>query len=146
MNFAKQLKELQTKVDDTFLPCAIYCAKSGNLQDSLLRDFNPEKHTSHFTSSEKCWTNDKLGFKWLEKMSPVMYALCISLQLTLRRSHMCCGQVMERIAIPLHRGIGRQRKFSVAVMTGGFYGLMATAVISLTSSRRIHVTAGTRIE
>jgi hypothetical protein len=66
MNFAKQLKELQTKVDDTFLPCAIYCAKSGNLQDSLLRDFNPEKHTSHFTSSEKGWTNDKLGFKWLE--------------------------------------------------------------------------------
>ena len=53
--------------DGTFIPpCVIYCAKSGNLQDSWLHDFDPEEHTCHFASSEKGWTNDKLGLKWLE--------------------------------------------------------------------------------
>jgi hypothetical protein len=47
-------------------PCIIYSAKSGNLQTSWLEDFKPEEHTCYFASSEKGWTNDQLGLKWLE--------------------------------------------------------------------------------
>ena len=53
--------------DGEFLPPAIiYSATTGNLQTSWLEDFNPDEHTVHFASSEKGWTNDQLGFKWLE--------------------------------------------------------------------------------
>lgn len=53
--------------DGTYIPpCIIYCAKTGNLQTSWLEDFKPAEHICHFASSEKGWTNDRLGFKWLE--------------------------------------------------------------------------------
>jgi uncharacterized protein YndB with AHSA1/START domain len=53
--------------DGKYLPPAIiYSATTGNLQTSWLEDFDPEKHTVYFASSEKGWTNDQLGFKWLE--------------------------------------------------------------------------------
>ena len=47
-------------------PCIIYSAKTGNLQTSWIEDFDPKEHTCHFASTEKGWTNDALGFKWLE--------------------------------------------------------------------------------
>jgi uncharacterized protein YndB with AHSA1/START domain len=50
-----------------YLPSAIiYSATTGNLQTSWLEDFNPDEHTVYFASSEKGWTNDQLGFRWLE--------------------------------------------------------------------------------
>lgn len=53
--------------DGSYLPpSVIYSAKTGNLQTTWLEDFDPKEHTCHFASSEKGWTNDKLGFKWLE--------------------------------------------------------------------------------
>lgn len=53
--------------DGSYLPPSIiYSAKTGNLQTTWLEDFDPKEHTCHFASSEKGWTNDKLGFKWLE--------------------------------------------------------------------------------
>ena len=51
---------------DYIPPCIIYSATTGNLQTSWLEDFNTEEHTCHFASSEKGWTNNELGFKWLE--------------------------------------------------------------------------------
>jgi hypothetical protein len=47
-------------------PCIIYSARSGNLQTSWLDDFDPEEHICYFASSEKGWTNDKLGLNWLD--------------------------------------------------------------------------------
>ena len=47
-------------------PAVINSMTTGNLQTSWLEDFNPKKHEVYFASSEKGWTNDKLGFKWLE--------------------------------------------------------------------------------
>ena len=53
--------------DGKYLPSAIiYSATTGNLQISWLEDFDSEKHTVYFASSEKGCTNDQLGFKWLE--------------------------------------------------------------------------------
>ena len=53
--------------DGEYLPPAIiYSTMTGNLQMSWLEDFDPKKHTVYFTSSEKGWTNDQLGLKWLE--------------------------------------------------------------------------------
>ena len=47
-------------------PALIYQASSGNLQDSWLQDFDSDNDVVHFASSEKGWTNDELGFRWLE--------------------------------------------------------------------------------
>ena len=47
-------------------PAIIYSATTGNLQTSWLEDFDSDEHAVHFASSEKGWTNDQLGFKWLE--------------------------------------------------------------------------------
>ena len=47
-------------------PAIIYSATTGNLQTSWLEDFDPEKYTVYFASSEKGWTNNQLGLKWLE--------------------------------------------------------------------------------
>ena len=53
--------------DGEYLPPAvIYSATTGNLQTSWLEDFNTKKHEVYFASSEKGWTNNKLGYKWLE--------------------------------------------------------------------------------
>ena len=52
--------------DKTALPPSIiYSAKSGNVQDTWLDDWEPEKDTAYFVSSESGWTNDELGFTWL---------------------------------------------------------------------------------
>jgi hypothetical protein len=46
-------------------PALIYMAKSGNLQDSWLQDFDPNQHRCFFTASESGWTNNEVGFDWL---------------------------------------------------------------------------------
>jgi DDE superfamily endonuclease/Tc5 transposase DNA-binding domain len=46
-------------------PGLIYMAKSGNLQDSWLQDFNPKEHACFFAASDSGWTNNELGFQWL---------------------------------------------------------------------------------
>jgi hypothetical protein len=54
--------------DGTALPPAlIYAAKSGNLQDSWLQDFEAEKaeNRCYFGASETGWTNNEFGLEWL---------------------------------------------------------------------------------
>merc|ERR1712070_161628 len=52
--------------DGTRLPPAlIYKAVSCNLQDTWLKDFEPEEHDCHFASSPNGWTSDELGYSWL---------------------------------------------------------------------------------
>ena len=46
-------------------PALIYKAISGNLQDTWLDDFEPDKHDCHFASSPNGWTSDELGYSWL---------------------------------------------------------------------------------
>ncbi|EEA22190.1 pogo transposable element, putative [Talaromyces marneffei ATCC 18224] len=46
-------------------PALIYMAKSGNLQDSWLQDFDAEQHRCFFATSESGWTNNEVGFAWL---------------------------------------------------------------------------------
>ncbi|MFL6546931.1 MAG: hypothetical protein ACJ8LM_17345 [Candidatus Udaeobacter sp.] len=54
-------------MDGTFLPPGlIYQALSGNIQDTWLDDFNPEKQSASFSSSPSGWTNDVLGLSWLQ--------------------------------------------------------------------------------
>jgi hypothetical protein len=51
--------------DGTALPPAlIYAAKSGNLQDSWLQDFEAENRC-YFGASETGWTNNEFGLEWL---------------------------------------------------------------------------------
>jgi hypothetical protein len=47
-------------------PALIYQAVTGNLQDSWLQDFDSTKHAAFFASSPTGWTNDELGYRWLE--------------------------------------------------------------------------------
>jgi hypothetical protein len=49
-------------------PSIIYQALSGNIQDTWLDDFEPEAHCCHFTASASGWTNEDLGFHWLESV------------------------------------------------------------------------------
>jgi hypothetical protein len=52
--------------DRTFLPpSTIYQAVSGNVQDTWVDEFNPQKQIAHFTSTTCGWTNEELGFSWL---------------------------------------------------------------------------------
>ena len=46
-------------------PGLIYQAVSGNLQDTWLQDFDPEKYKCFFTLSPRGWTNNNLGYSWL---------------------------------------------------------------------------------
>lgn len=46
-------------------PALIYAAKSGNLQDSWLQDFETT-HTCYFGASETGWTNNEFGLAWLQ--------------------------------------------------------------------------------
>lgn len=53
-------------MDGSYLPpSVIYQATSGNLQDTWLDEFDPQKDEAYFTSSPTGWTNDELGFSWL---------------------------------------------------------------------------------
>ncbi|EED15568.1 pogo transposable element, putative [Talaromyces stipitatus ATCC 10500] len=46
-------------------PSLIYMAKSGNIQDSWLQDFNPKEQRCFFAVSESGWTNNEIGYQWL---------------------------------------------------------------------------------
>ncbi|KAL3707102.1 hypothetical protein TMatcc_008115 [Talaromyces marneffei ATCC 18224] len=46
-------------------PALIYLAKSGNVQDSWLQDFDPSEQRYFFAASESGWTNSDLGYRWL---------------------------------------------------------------------------------
>lgn len=50
----------------TLPPSLIYQGTSGDLQDSWLEDFDASSQLAYFTVSPKGWTNDQLGFSWLE--------------------------------------------------------------------------------
>ena len=53
--------------DGTHIPPAlIYQSESGDLQHSWLQDFDSEKESAYFASSEKGWSNEVLGLQWLE--------------------------------------------------------------------------------
>jgi hypothetical protein len=43
-------------------------AKSGNIQDAWLNDFDPQQHQCFFASSPTGWTNDELGYQWLVRI------------------------------------------------------------------------------
>ena len=49
-------------------PSIINQADSGNLQDTWLDGFDPKEHACFFTSSHTGWTNEELGYSWLEKV------------------------------------------------------------------------------
>lgn len=51
-------------MDGSYLPPSIiYQARTNNIQDSWLEDFNNEE--AYFTSSPTGWTNDSVGMSWL---------------------------------------------------------------------------------
>jgi hypothetical protein len=53
--------------DGTALPPAlIYQGTSSDLQDTWLEDFDHSSDRAYFTTSEKGWTNEELGMKWLQ--------------------------------------------------------------------------------
>jgi hypothetical protein len=53
--------------DGTAIPPAlIYQGTSGDLQDTWLEDFDHSSDQAYFATSEKGWTNEDLGMKWLE--------------------------------------------------------------------------------
>lgn len=49
-------------------PVIIYAAKSGNLQNNWLQDFDVKEHDCFFASSPSGWTNHELGFEYLTKI------------------------------------------------------------------------------
>ena len=49
-------------------PSLIYQAASGNIQDTWLQDFEPERHMSFFTSSPTGWTSYDIGLAWLQQV------------------------------------------------------------------------------
>lgn len=56
-------------MDGTWLPpLLIYQAVSGNIQDSWVQDFDPDKHPCCFSSTKTGWTNDEMGFEWLSRV------------------------------------------------------------------------------
>lgn len=55
--------------DGTWLPPGlIYQAKTGNIQDTWVQDMDPQSHNIFIASSEKGWTDNKLGFAWLSQI------------------------------------------------------------------------------
>lgn len=55
--------------DGTHLPPGlIYQAKTGNIQDTWVQDFDSNTHNAFFASSEKGWTDNNLGFAWLTQL------------------------------------------------------------------------------
>ncbi|KAF2228338.1 DDE-domain-containing protein, partial [Viridothelium virens] len=49
-------------------PTVVFEAKSGDLQDTWLQDFDPVKHACSFASSPSGWTNNEIGFYWLSEV------------------------------------------------------------------------------
>ncbi|KAF2228327.1 DDE-domain-containing protein, partial [Viridothelium virens] len=49
-------------------PTVVFEAKSGDLQDTWLQDFDPVKHACSFASSPTGWTNNKIGLHWLSEV------------------------------------------------------------------------------
>jgi len=49
-------------------PLLIYQSKAGTVQDSWLKDFNPEGQDCFFSSSPNGWTSDEVGSKWLQEL------------------------------------------------------------------------------
>jgi hypothetical protein len=47
-------------------PALIYQGASHDLQDTWLEDFDHSRERAFFASSEKGWSDDKLGLQWLE--------------------------------------------------------------------------------
>jgi hypothetical protein len=47
-------------------PALIYQGTSHDLQDTWLEDFDHSQHLACFASSEKGWSDDRLGLQWLE--------------------------------------------------------------------------------
>ena len=47
-------------------PTLIYVGKSRDLQDAWVENFDHSIDQAFFTSSEKGWTNEKLGVSWLQ--------------------------------------------------------------------------------
>ena len=49
-------------------PLLIYEAEAGTIQDSWVKDFNPEEQDCFFSSSPNGWTSDEIGSKWLQQV------------------------------------------------------------------------------
>jgi hypothetical protein len=49
-------------------PLLIYQSDAGAIQDSWLKDFNPEEQDCFFSSSPSGWTSDEIGSKWLQEL------------------------------------------------------------------------------
>jgi hypothetical protein len=49
-------------------PALIYKAVSGDLQDSWLKDYDPDEHPCWFASSPNGWTSNELGLSWLQSL------------------------------------------------------------------------------
>jgi hypothetical protein len=49
-------------------PCIIYPEAGRAVQASWVALINPKKHNIFFTTSPTGWTNDDLGFTWLEQV------------------------------------------------------------------------------
>jgi hypothetical protein len=47
-------------------PALIYKAASGEMQDTWLEGYEPEKHSCQFSASPTGWTTDEHGFSWLQ--------------------------------------------------------------------------------
>lgn len=55
-------------MDGTSLPpFLIYESATGNIQDTWVEDFNPEKEKGYFAASPTGWTNNNLSIEWLEQ-------------------------------------------------------------------------------
>jgi hypothetical protein len=46
----------------------IYQSNAGTIQDSWLKDFDPEEQDRFFSSSLSGWTSDEIGSKWLQEL------------------------------------------------------------------------------
>ena len=49
-------------------PLLIYQSDASTIQDSWLRDFDPEQQDCFFSSSPSGWTSDETGSKWLQEL------------------------------------------------------------------------------
>jgi hypothetical protein len=54
-------------------PTLIYASESGDLQDSWIEQFDDNKDFAYFASSQKGWTNDKMGLSWLQRFHEYTY-------------------------------------------------------------------------
>jgi hypothetical protein len=48
-------------------PCLIYASESSDLQDTWIEQFDDVNDEAYFASTQKGWTNDKIGLSWLER-------------------------------------------------------------------------------